>query len=50
MPDILTGKQLTIFPVKYSSHEIDRSDWVSLLTLCLAPLIAHIIAGVPSPT
>ena len=50
MPDIITGKQLTIFPLKYSSHEIDRSDWVSLLTLCLAPLIAHIIAGVPSPT
>lgn len=50
MPEILTGKQLTIFPLKYSSHEIDRADWVALLTLCLAPLIAHIIAGVPSPT
>lgn len=26
------------------------SEWINLLTLCLAPLIAHIVAGVPSPS
>jgi hypothetical protein len=24
-------------------------EWISLLTLCLAPLIAHVVAGVPAP-
>lgn len=33
----------------YQSRSINFSEWVSLLTLCLAPLIAHIIAGVPNP-
>jgi hypothetical protein len=33
----------------HQSQEIGFSEWVSLLTLCLAPLIAHILAGVPSP-
>ncbi|KAE9381908.1 hypothetical protein N431DRAFT_298304, partial [Stipitochalara longipes BDJ] len=31
-------------------HSLTFSDWLSLLTLCLAPLIAHIVAGVPPPT
>jgi hypothetical protein len=31
-------------------HHISFGDWISLLTLCLAPLVAHIVAGVPAPT
>ncbi|KAE8451642.1 hypothetical protein EG329_003099 [Mollisiaceae sp. DMI_Dod_QoI] len=33
----------------YGSHNISFSEWVTLITLCLAPLIAHIAAGVPQP-
>lgn len=39
---------LAIF--NFQSHGISFSDWVTLLTLCLAPLVAHIAAGVPPPT
>ncbi|KAL6914764.1 hypothetical protein FSST1_012524 [Fusarium sambucinum] len=49
MSFIFTGKKLTILPLTYQSQDIDSSDWITLLTLCLAPLIAHIIAGSPSP-
>ncbi|GKU04898.1 hypothetical protein FLAG1_06512 [Fusarium langsethiae] len=49
MSSLLTGKKITIFPLVYQSQDIDSTDWISLLTLCLAPLIAHIIAGTPSP-
>ncbi|KAI0547218.1 hypothetical protein F4679DRAFT_555199 [Xylaria curta] len=35
-------------PLSYQSYSIGFSDWISLLTLSLAPLIAHIIAGCPS--
>lgn len=34
----------------HQSQQIGLSEWITLLTLCLAPLIAHIIAGVPLPT
>jgi hypothetical protein len=34
----------------YQSRDISFSDWISLITLCLAPLIAHLISGVPTPT
>ncbi|KAH9205870.1 hypothetical protein DL95DRAFT_489333, partial [Leptodontidium sp. 2 PMI_412] len=33
----------------YQSQSVKFTEWISLLTLCLAPLIAHIIAGVPTP-
>ncbi|KAF2661084.1 hypothetical protein K491DRAFT_588191 [Lophiostoma macrostomum CBS 122681] len=36
------------FNVQTSSVHLD--DWISLLTLCLAPLLVHIIVGVPHPT
>ncbi|EYB29087.1 hypothetical protein SNK05_013042 [Fusarium graminearum] len=49
MSFILTGRKLTILPLVYQSQEIDSSEWITLFTLCLAPLIAHIIAGTPSP-
>lgn len=34
-------------PVHLQSNELSLSDWVSVLTLCLAPLIAHMVAGAP---
>lgn len=34
----------------YQSHTIAFPDWVSIFTLALAPLIAHIAAGVPQPS
>ncbi|KAI6091692.1 hypothetical protein F4821DRAFT_255003 [Hypoxylon rubiginosum] len=39
-----------IHPIAYQSCKISFTEWVSLLTLCLAPLIAHIAAGVPQPS
>lgn len=41
---------LTIAPLVYQSQNITLPEWGSLLTLCLAPLIAHIVAGAPEPT
>ncbi|KAH0559018.1 hypothetical protein GP486_004371 [Trichoglossum hirsutum] len=35
---------------KYQSQSIRFSEWLSLLTLCLAPLIAHLFVGVVEPT
>jgi hypothetical protein len=37
-------------PVQYQSQDISFTDWISLLTLCFAPLIAHIFAGAPQPS
>lgn len=36
-----------ILPLTHQSQDISFSDWISILTLGLAPLIAHIVAGVP---
>ncbi|KAH8796078.1 hypothetical protein F5882DRAFT_477998 [Hyaloscypha sp. PMI_1271] len=33
----------------YQSQSIEFSEWLSLFTLCLAPLVAHILIGVPEP-
>ncbi|KAM7218506.1 hypothetical protein V8F06_006110 [Rhypophila decipiens] len=38
---------LHIRPITYQSGENTFSEWITLFTLCLAPLVAHIIAGVP---
>ncbi|KAI0855703.1 hypothetical protein F4860DRAFT_519603 [Xylaria cubensis] len=38
---------ITFFQFSYQSYSIGFADWISLLTLSLAPLIAHIIAGCP---
>ena len=38
-----------ILQLSYQSEDIQFADWVSLFTLCLAPLIAHIFAGAPQP-
>ncbi|KAG8670616.1 hypothetical protein FPOAC2_09989 [Fusarium poae] len=41
---------LFIHPLVFQSQDITISDWISVLTLCLAPLIAHVLIGAPSPT
>lgn len=33
----------------YQSQNIPFSDWISLFTVCLAPLLAHIMSGAPEP-
>jgi hypothetical protein len=38
---------LTVLPLTYQSKGLTFDDWISLLTLCFAPLIAHVLAGVP---
>ncbi|KAK5637215.1 hypothetical protein RRF57_012927 [Xylaria bambusicola] len=40
----------TIFPLTFHSHTLSFSDWISLITLALAPLIAHLLAGAPQPS
>ncbi|KAH7251308.1 hypothetical protein BKA59DRAFT_500083 [Fusarium tricinctum] len=39
-----------IHPLLYQSQDIAVADWFTLFTLCLAPLIAHVLIGAPSPT
>lgn len=34
----------------YQSQDIGFREWISLLTLCLAPLVAHLFAGAPRPS
>ena len=41
---------LIIDPISFNSGSISFTDWITLLTLCLAPLLAHIVAGAPEPT
>lgn len=38
----------TVLPLSLNSQCIFFTDWISLLTLCLAPLLTHVIAGSPS--
>lgn len=37
------------FYFKYPHHNLDFADWISVFTLCLAPLVAHIFVGAPQP-
>lgn len=39
-----------VLPPAYQSQEIPFTEWVSLLTLALAPLVAHLFAGAPRPS
>src|SRR3954464_218172 len=41
---------INVSPLTYQSGDITIVQWMSLATLCFAPLIAHIIAGAPEPT
>jgi hypothetical protein len=34
----------------HQSQPIAFSEWLSMLTLCFAPLAAHLLVGVPEPT
>ena len=44
-----SNSTFVIVPFSFRSGSISFNDWVSLLTLCFAPLVAHIIAGRPEP-
>ncbi|CAG8980512.1 hypothetical protein HYALB_00013744 [Hymenoscyphus albidus] len=35
--------------VRTASESISASDWLTLITLCFAPLVVHIISGIPHP-
>ncbi|KAI1856267.1 hypothetical protein JX265_011779 [Neoarthrinium moseri] len=39
-----------VAPLQIQSQSLSFAEWVALLTLCLAPLIAHILAGAPQPS
>jgi hypothetical protein len=41
---------INVSPLTYQSGGVTVSEWLSLITLSLAPLIAHIVAGAPEPT
>lgn len=41
---------MPVLPFTYQSRDISFSDWISLITLCLAPLVAHVAAGAPQPS
>jgi hypothetical protein len=34
----------------FQSKHIEFGDWITLFTLCLAPVIAHLLSGVPEPS
>ncbi|KAH9905300.1 hypothetical protein F4778DRAFT_802788 [Xylariomycetidae sp. FL2044] len=36
--------------IKFQSQDITFSDWITLFTLCFAPLIAHVLSGAPRPS
>ncbi|KAF2653847.1 hypothetical protein K491DRAFT_694379 [Lophiostoma macrostomum CBS 122681] len=36
-----------VVPVRYNSQCITFPEWISIFTICLAPLIAHIASGAP---
>jgi len=50
MAFVFAPSHLRIFPITHQSGDIPLSEWITLYTLCLAPLIAHILAGVPTPS
>lgn len=37
----------TVLQLSYQARGISFTDWISLFTLCLTPLILHVIAGTP---
>ncbi|KAI1458722.1 hypothetical protein F4805DRAFT_112119 [Annulohypoxylon moriforme] len=39
-----------VYPLRHQSGDITFTEWCTLFTLCLAPLIAHIAAGFPRPS
>ncbi|KAL7619876.1 hypothetical protein AAE478_010422 [Parahypoxylon ruwenzoriense] len=49
MVDLYWGKA-HFYPLAYQSQGIAFEEWISMFTLCLAPLIAHVVAGAPRPS
>ncbi|KAF2011691.1 hypothetical protein BU24DRAFT_287178 [Aaosphaeria arxii CBS 175.79] len=41
------GFQYVVKPLQYNSECINFPEWISILTLCLAPLLVHIVSGAP---
>ena len=41
---------LSVEPISLNSSSISFTTWCSLLTLCFAPLLAHVVFGAPEPT
>ncbi|KAF2998056.1 hypothetical protein E8E14_005712 [Neopestalotiopsis sp. 37M] len=39
-----------ILPIHFGGQNIEVPDWFSDFTLCLSPLIAHIVSGAPRPS
>ncbi|CAJ2502542.1 Uu.00g099360.m01.CDS01 [Anthostomella pinea] len=39
-----------LFKLTYQSGDIIFADWITLFTLCLAPLIVHVLSGAPRPS
>ena len=37
----------SFIPLQYNSQCITFPEWVSLFTLCFAPLVAHVVSGIP---
>lgn len=46
----VTVKRGSVSPLTYQSGDLSYSDWIVVLTLCFAPLIAHMLAGSPKAT
>lgn len=42
------GVLAIITPITYQFKGLSFDEWASLFTLCFAPFIAHILAGVPT--
>ena len=45
----MVNMAIFIQPLTYQSQNVTISDWIGVLTLCLAPLVAHVLIGAPSP-
>ncbi|KAI0459535.1 hypothetical protein F5B21DRAFT_455176 [Xylaria acuta] len=43
------GLSWNIAPFRFQSGDMSLSEWISLLTLALAPVLAHVVAGTPRP-
>ncbi|KAF2463048.1 uncharacterized protein BDR25DRAFT_338027 [Lindgomyces ingoldianus] len=44
----MSHRQYHITPLQFNSGCITFTEWISLYTLCLAPLIAHVVSGAPA--
>jgi hypothetical protein len=47
VPSVTALQSETLLNIGYQSKGIVFSDWVSLFTLCLTPLVVHVLAGTP---